>query len=149
MREGMREALQWKLKMLGEDPSYLDEVVCKAPDFNTGFYWGDTPPGPSFWSGLERAWNGTKFTTEVLQKELKKYCHEVGCKNVGVCPEKHAACNLNLDLNTSVAWIAAMAASIESVETCVAIVALHSRKYPLLHVMLKKLVESMGYEEVR
>jgi len=149
MREGMREALQWKLKMLGEDPSYLDEVICTSPDFNTGFYWGSIPPGPSFWGVLERRWNETKFDPETIQEELKKYCHEPGCKDFEECPETHVVCSLNLDLNTAVAWIAATASSIERMDICWAIAELHYRRYPLLCAMLKKLVESMGYEEIR
>jgi len=143
MREGMREALQWKLKMLGEDPSYLDKVICSNPNFNTGFYWESTPPGPSFWGGLEREWNEAKFSTEVMQEQLLKYCHDEGCKDFTECPEKHIVCSNYLGLNTAIAWIAATVVNTESVDTCMAIAALHSRKYPLLNVMLEKLVASL------
>lgn len=144
-KEEMREALQWKLKMLGHDPSYLDDVECRSIAFNTAFSWGSTPPGPSFWSGIDRTWNEVKFDPKVLQRELKRYCHVVGCKDIEACPETHLVCHIHLGLNTAVAWIAATAVdNAERVNTCLAIAELHDRKYPLLYVMLEKLMQSMG-----
>ena len=142
MEEGYKATLKWKLEMMGEDPSILDNIECKAESFMLAFTWADTPQGAMYWHTIDRIWRAKLFTEEQIRHELKRYAHAEGCNEIEVCPQEHPACEEELGLNTAMAWLAATEdAESWRILSYLDALSLHSTRYPLLFAMLSKFYE--------
>ena len=50
---------------------------------------------------------GKDIRLNALRKKFQAYCHEENCKDIDVCPEE-CGCEKELDLDTAIAWNAAL-----------------------------------------